>query len=68
MADRYPYLASNTGLQVVLPDRAFDGGRDRLLRKLADKQERNKFRDEITENHPEPEYWDTVMVSQVCDR
>ena len=65
MADRYPYLASNTGLQVVLPDRAFDGGRDQLLDKLADKQERKKFREEILANHPEPEYWETVMVSQV---
>ena len=65
MADRYPYLASNTGLQVVLPDRAFDGGRDQLLQKLANKQERKKFREEILENHPEQEYWETVMVSQV---
>ena len=64
-ADRYPYLASNTGLQVVLPDRAFDGGRDQLLDRLADRRERKKFREEILANHPEPEYWETVMVSQV---
>ncbi len=65
MADRYPYLASNTGLQVVLPDRAFDGGRDNLIEKLKDKNERAAFKEEILQNHPEPEYWDEVMVAQV---
>lgn len=65
MADRYPYLASNTGLQVVLPDRAFDGGREGLLNALRSGKERKAFRHEVLENHPSPEYWDTVMVSQV---
>ncbi|MBI4666394.1 MAG: D-aminoacylase [Nitrospinae bacterium] len=65
MADRYPYLASNTGLQVILPDRAFDGGKDNLVAMLGDKRERASFREEILRNHPEPEYWQTVMVSQV---
>lgn len=65
MADRYPYLASNTGLQVTLPDRAFDGGKDALAKKLADPSERAAFTGEILKNHPEPEYWDTVMISQV---
>ncbi len=65
MADRYPYLASNTGLQVALPDRAFDGGRDILVKKLKDPKERDTFKAEILLNHPEAEYWNTVMVSQV---
>lgn len=65
MADRYPYLASNTGLQVTLPDRAFDGGKEALTGKLADPAERAAFTQEILRSHPEPEYWDTVMVSQV---
>lgn len=64
--DRYPYTASNTGLQVVLPDWAFDGGRDGTLDFLKDPAARNKMRAEILANHPEPEYWDTVMVSQVA--
>ncbi|MBI5814734.1 MAG: D-aminoacylase [Nitrospinae bacterium] len=65
MADRYPYLASNTGLQVILPDRAFDGGKDNLVAMLKDRRERDAFKAEILKNHPEPEYWETVMVSQV---
>ncbi len=65
MADRYPYLASNTGLQVVLPDRAFDNGRANLVAMLGDRREREKFREEIIESHPEKEYWESVMVSQV---
>jgi N-acyl-D-amino-acid deacylase len=66
--DRYPYLASNTGLQVVLPDWAFDGGRDAILERLKDAATRVKMKEEILRNHPEPEYWDTVMVSQVATR
>jgi len=65
MADRYPYLASNTGLQVVLPDRAFDNGRANLVAMLGDRRERDKFREEVIESHPEKEYWESVMVSQV---
>lgn len=64
--DRYPYIASNTGLQVALPDRAFDGGRDATLALLRDPSARKDLRREILANHPEPEYWDTVMVSQVA--
>jgi len=64
--DRYPYTASNTGLQVVLPDWAFDGGRDGVVERLQSRETRKKLREEILANHPEREYWDTVMVSQVA--
>lgn len=67
-ADRYPYIASNTGLQVLLPDWAFDGGRDAIIERLNDSETRDKMREEILENHPETEYWDTVMVSQVATK
>jgi len=63
--DRYPYTASNTGLQVLLPDWAFDGGRDAIMERLNKPETREKMREEILRNHPEPEYWDSVMVSQV---
>lgn len=64
-ADRYPYTASNTGLQVALPDRAFDGGRERLIPALRDPEERRSFKEDILKAHPEKEYWDTVMIAQV---
>ncbi len=65
MADRYPYIASNTGLQVVLPDCAFTGGRDQLMADLLDKNKRKEFKEKILQAHPDPEYWNTVMISQV---
>ena len=65
LCDRYPYTASNTGLQVLLPDWAFDGGRDAILQRLSDSATRKKLTEEIIKNHPEPEYWDSVMVAQV---
>jgi N-acyl-D-amino-acid deacylase len=63
--DRYPYTASNTGLQVLLPDWAFDGGRDAVLERLADRSTRKKLTEEILKNHPEPGYWESVMIAQV---
>ncbi len=65
--DRYPYTASNTGLQVVLPDWAFDGGKKAVLERLADKRTRERMKEDILKNHPAPEYWDTVMISQVMN-
>ena len=66
--DRYPYVASNTGLQVVLPDWAFDGGRNAVIERLNSKETRQKLKEEILLNHPDKEYWDTVMVSQVVTK
>lgn len=66
--DRYPYVASNTGLQALLPDWAFDGGRDATMERLGDKDTRKKLAEEIRKNHPQEQYWDTVMVSQVMSK
>jgi N-acyl-D-amino-acid deacylase len=41
-ADRYPYLASGTDLDVVLPDWASAGGRDGILKNLADPATRDR--------------------------
>lgn len=65
MADRYPYLASNTGLSVVLPDSAFEGGRPGLLEALRSEGTRDSFKKAILENHPDAGYWDKVMIAQV---
>jgi N-acyl-D-amino-acid deacylase len=41
-ADRYPYLAGGTDLDVVLPDWASAGGRDGILKNLADPATRDR--------------------------
>ncbi len=63
--DRYPYTASNTGLSAVLPDWAFAGGVERLLARLADRQERERMAEEILREHPEGDYFSNIMICAV---
>jgi N-acyl-D-amino-acid deacylase len=60
-ADRYPYTASGTDLDIILPDRATRGGNDESLKRLADSSTRKAIAEEMMKMHL-PEYWRTVMV------
>jgi N-acyl-D-amino-acid deacylase len=60
-ADRYPYLAGATDLDVVFPVWASDGGRERVLARLNDKDVCCRLRQELIDSR-EPDYWDGVLV------
>jgi N-acyl-D-amino-acid deacylase len=64
-ADRYPYTASETGLDVLLPAWAFEGGKDRQLARLKDNVARPKLEREILAADPAPEFWERVVVGSV---
>ena len=64
--DRYPYIASNTGLQAILPNWALEGDKKIRISRLKDKALRKKMGDEIFKKHPEPDYWKTVVISTVA--
>lgn len=59
-ADMYPYPASGTGLDSVIPPWYHDGGREALLARLADADQRERIRDEM--NTPSAE-WDNMWIS-----
>ncbi|MBU4372561.1 MAG: D-aminoacylase [Proteobacteria bacterium] len=63
-ADRYPYLASSAGLHALLPDWAFEGGKEAQLRRLQDQSTRRRLQKEILANHPEEEYWEKILISE----
>ncbi|MBI5750030.1 MAG: D-aminoacylase [Nitrospinae bacterium] len=63
--DRYPYTAANTGLQAVLPDWVFNGGKEKAIERLKNNKTRNDIRDELLKKYPSNGYWDSVMISQV---
>ena len=63
--DRYPYTASATDLGVLLPNWVHDGAAQQRMERLGDSDARSRIESEILGNHPEPEYWDTVLVSAV---
>ncbi len=60
-ADRYPYTAGATELDVVLPDWASDGGREATLARLRDPALRQRLHDELAASRP-PEDWDGVTI------
>jgi N-acyl-D-amino-acid deacylase len=60
-SDRYPYTASCTDLDVILPDWASGGGRDEVLARLADAECRKRLRGELLAARDRA-YWDGVMI------
>jgi len=63
--DRYPYLASQTTLDMTLPKWVFDGGDEVAIRRLADALVSARIKAEVMKKHPvNSEYWESVMISQ----
>ncbi len=58
-SDRYPYTASGTDLDVVLPDWASAGGRDVILANLRDPAARARIADELNASGRD---WASVMI------
>jgi len=63
-ADRYPYTAAQTDLDIVLPDWAIQGGAQAELTRLGDPQTRQKIRNEILQERGEFGF-STVMIGTV---
>ena len=61
-ADRYPYTASCTDLDVILPDWAAGDGRDAVLARLRDPATRQRLRDELVEHTDD---WSAIMVGSI---
>jgi len=59
-ADRYPYTAASTDLDIVLPCWASHGGHGAVLARLRDPVIREKIRNELLTTPPE--YWNRVMI------
>jgi N-acyl-D-amino-acid deacylase len=63
-ADLYPYLASSTGLGAMLPEWAHEGGREAVLRRLADAQTRRRMTDDMVfGGYTDGAEWDKVLIS-----
>ncbi len=63
--DRYPYTASSTDLDAVLPSWAYAGGNDQELRRLRDEGERARMVREMKEQGATGAYWSRVIISSV---
>ncbi len=63
--DRYPYIASSTDLDSLLPSWAFEGGNEEELQKLSSEEMRLKMRCELLEQAKNRKYWERVIISSV---
>ena len=61
--DRYPYIASSTDLDVMLPSWVFEGGRNEGLRRLKDSTIREKLKSEFSSKPVD--YWKNIHISSV---
>jgi len=64
-ADRYPYVASSTGLSAQLPAWAHDGGRTALLERLQVSDSRQRILAELTARSS---YWDKIVITHSPNR
>ena len=64
--DRYPYTASSTDLDTIVPSWAYDGGIEAELSRLKSPEIGERIRREILCEHPENNYWEEVRVSSVA--
>lgn len=60
-ADRYPYTAAGTDLDVILPDWAQEGGREVILNRLRSRDGRARLREELL-RIKSADYWATVAI------
>lgn len=66
--DRYPYTASSTDLDTILPSWTYEGGAEEELRRLKNSQVLEKIKKEILHGHPDNDYWTKVSVSSVSSQ
>ncbi|MCX5717933.1 MAG: D-aminoacylase [Nitrospirae bacterium] len=66
--DRYPYTASSTDLDTILPSWTYEGGSEEELRRLKNSQVMEKIKKEILHGHPDNDYWTKVSVSSVSSQ
>jgi N-acyl-D-amino-acid deacylase len=67
-ADRYPYIAFNTGLTNLFPLWSRDGGRERFLARLQDADTLGRVRPEVEKKVRGLSSWNAVMISSVREK
>lgn len=63
-ADRYPYIAFSTGLSIIFPQWALDGGMGELIKRLKDKKIRESMKAD-TLKKVAGYGWDKIMIANV---
>jgi N-acyl-D-amino-acid deacylase len=63
--DRYPYTASSTDLDAILPSWTFSGGKEKELNRLGDLGIRKKIKNQILKKISSKDYWKNIFISSL---
>lgn len=63
--DRYPYTASSTDLDSILPTWVFEGGDAAEMKRLSDEKLRKRIENEMLMSIEDDTFWDQVIISSV---
>jgi N-acyl-D-amino-acid deacylase len=63
--DRYPYTASSTDLDSLLPAWTYEGGNEEELKRLMNPVDRARISKELQKQAGDKDYWKTVIISTV---
>lgn len=64
--DRYPYTASSTDLDSLLPAWTYEGGSNEEIQRLKDAEKRGRIAREMEQIAIGPDYWQKVVISEVA--
>ncbi len=64
--DRYPYIASSTSLSSQLPGWAREGGRGRMLERIADPPTRKEIIRALSADFPTPGDWQALRIADAA--
>lgn len=64
--DRYPYLASSTDLDTVLPSWTFEGGSEKELERLREQTQLERIRAEMAIYLNDSAFWENIRISTVA--
>ncbi|MCF6150151.1 MAG: D-aminoacylase [Candidatus Kuenenia sp.] len=62
--DRYPYIAAATDLDVILPAWVYEGGIEDQIKRLKDRNMRERIAEEISKDDEEA-FWSGIVISSV---
>lgn len=64
-ADRYPYTAYNTSLSIMFPEWALAGGNEEFVKRIKDKDLRQKMKDETMKKVIGNNSWESMLIQEV---
>jgi N-acyl-D-amino-acid deacylase len=66
--DVYPYIASSTGLSVILPNWVFSGGDEKAIERLREKDTLARLRRQVEEEEGLKVGWDKTVIASVREK